>query len=862
MKLLERDAELHALDRLRRSIDTGKGCTVLVTGEAGIGKSALLEEFLERHGEGCRVAWGTCDALPTPRALGPVYEIASALAVANAPADGPREALFGALLSDLSRAPHPTVLIIEDLHWADEATLDFVRFLGRRIQRTRCLVVVTYRDDEVPALHPLRRVIGELPTNHTHRIRLAPLSLAAVQQLSSGHGDHAARIFEITRGNPFFVGELLAAPCDKVPQTVRDAIVARLLRCSPAARRVAELVSVVPGRAETWLVDSVLGEARRAVDEAVERGLVITQEAAVTFRHELARLAVESTLTERQARDLHAQVLRALQAHGADLARVVHHAELADVPGAVLEIAPRAGREAARVGAHREAASHFAAALRHARSLPESELADLLEAHAIECVFDNQVAAAIASAVRAVALRKETCDVAGQARMLRSLARYYWAAGRRADADEAAADAVTLLEGLDGGPELAMAYSARSQLAMLSGNIDEAIELGQRALGLAEQFADRATESHALNNIGSTLLGSGDENGYELLERSLKIALEHDLVDHAARAYTNLSTCSILRHDLARAERFLNAGQSYCEEHENHMHLAYMRAYATRLALEKGQWDEAESRARELLEVPNLAAVQRIPTLLTLALVRARRGSPGVEELLDEAWAVALPTGELQRIGRVAAARAEHAWYAGDLQRVADETERGLAHAVGHRDPWIKGELAWWRSRAGIGEPVDGIAEPYRLMIAGDWQRAAETWQRLGLPYERLLALSLGSIEAQRECLAALDGMGATALAAIVRRRLREQGELRLPRGPRPTTLANPANLTNRELQVLQLLVRGYTNVELGARLHLSPRTIDRHVSAILDKLDVRSRAEATAAAFRLGVAERHESDG
>jgi DNA-binding CsgD family transcriptional regulator len=260
--------------------------------------------------------------------------------------------------------------------------------------------------------------------------------------------------------------------------------------------------------------------------------------------------------------------------------------------------------------------------------------------------------------------------------------------------------------------------------------------------------------------------------------------------------------------------------------------------------------------ATELLQSTEVTGVQqRITILVTLALVRLRRGDPGADELLDEALELALPTSELNRIGRVAAARAEQAWYRGDIDRVAREAAIGLGYVRGHTAPWINGELLWWQSRAQVvGSNGGNIAAPFQLMLAGNWRNAAAAWERIGMPYEEALALSEGPEEALRDALAILDRLGAGPLTAIVRKRLRERGVRGVPRGPNEATRANPAGLTPRELEVLQLLVQGCTNAQLARRLHRSPKTVDHHVSALLSKLGARSRAEAVAVAYSLGI--------
>lgn len=258
----------------------------------------------------------------------------------------------------------------------------------------------------------------------------------------------------------------------------------------------------------------------------------------------------------------------------------------------------------------------------------------------------------------------------------------------------------------------------------------------------------------------------------------------------------------------------------------------------------------------ELLRSSEVTGVtQRVTLMTTLALVRIRRGDPGADELLDEALVLAIRTSETSRIARVASARAEQAWYRGRLEDVVRETAVGLAHVHGHTTPWLNGELLFWQSRAQtVDQPIAGrIAQPYQLMLAGDWRAAALAWERIGMPYEQALALAEGPEESQRDALVILDRLGAGPLAAIVRRQLRDLGA-RVPRGPNEATRTNASGLTTKELEVLQLLVQGRTSAQMARRLHRSPRTVDHHVGAILQKLGVHSRSEAVAAAFALGM--------
>jgi ATP/maltotriose-dependent transcriptional regulator MalT len=859
MHLLERQGPLEILNRCLLEARAASGKLVLVAAEAGLGKSSLVERFAADHRRDARTLWGACDGFATPRALAPVHEIAAQTSMTGGgirPDEESPDRLFRFLLEDLARPERVTVVVLEDLHWADEATLDFLLYIGRRIQRTSAVFVATYRDDEFSENHPVRLALGELTGHHVIRIHLSPLSPAAVDMLAKESGRDGALLHQITGGNPFFVREVLASVGERVPETVRDAVLARLARCSTATRELAEFVSLSPAKTESWLIESLVGEHQCAMDEAGARGVLVAQTDSLGFRHELARLAVHGTIPPERVRGMHDKVLQALSGHGANLTRLIHHATLANNATAVLEYAPLAAKEAARLGAHREAAAHLSAALRYRTSLPMPVQAALLENHALECSLANQTRDAIASATAAAASWREVGDLEAQSHVLCFLSQEYRTVGDKVRADECVEGAIALLEALPPSAGLAMAYSARSLLAVNRGWDREALEFGRRALALAREFDDHAIESHALCNIGSAMLGTNDYAGYEPLEQSLALALEHGREEYAARAYRSTLFYAVLIHDFARAERLFRDGVAYCEERGIFSHSAYMRAYYIPFELDRGNWTEAARMASELMRSIEITGVQQRITILTaLALVRMRRGDPGVEALLDEALSLALPTSELNRIGRVAAARAERAWLRGDIDQVAREAMIGLDSVRGHTAPWIKGELLLWLSRAQVIDPLPiDIAEPYRLMLAGHWRAAAAAWEAIGMPYERALALAEGAEAALRESLAILDRLGAAPLAVIVRRRLRERGVRCIPRGPNETTRANPAGLTTKETEILALLAHGSSNAQLARRLHRSTKTIDHHVSAILEKLGVRSRTEAVAAAFALGV--------
>ncbi|HVU16422.1 MAG TPA: AAA family ATPase [Candidatus Didemnitutus sp.] len=766
LPLLERDSALAELTSRHRQSLAGSGKAVFVCGEAGIGKTSLVGAFLMSVPADTIVLRGYCDALFTPRAFGAIQDLAVQLPNGAGLVESglPRDALFSRLLQCLGQVRPGTILFLEDLHWADEATLDFVRFLVRRIASLPCLLLATYRDEERGVSRLVERALGDLAGAQAIRLRLAPLSAQAVATLARDAGQESERLMRLTGGNPFLVRELLSSPSGGIPESVRDSMLARLTRCSPMARRVGELVAVLPGRAEFELVTQVLGNVAEAVDEAVARGLIEHEAGALAYRHELARLAVENALPPAEGRDLHARLLTALRQRNADVARLVHHARCAGDRASVLTLAPEAARRAAAIGAHREAAAHYAAALAFADEIPGRDRVELLEKHAYECYLTSQFAAAVASASAALALWRELDDRMAQGRMLRFLSRQNWFLGDRAKSERLAVEAIAILSDLPPGHELAMAYSNRSQLAMLKSQADLAIEFGTKAVELARNIGDVEVECHALNNIGTSRLVTGDPAGLALVERSRHMAQTNNLHEHAARAYVNLAT-SMRQLPVPDLRRYLSEGIAYCEERDLDSWTLYLLAYQARLDLDAGNWEHAEITARRVLDDPIASTVMRIPTLVVRGLLEARRGQPAAAATLDEALTAAIPTEESQRIGAAAAARAEAAWLRHDHNAMKTEIERGLALAEPVRFGWTVGELYFWRARIETVRNIpDWLPGLYQTVLRGGWKKAADAFAQSEMPYERALMLAEGDRAAREEARKIFRQLGAVGI--------------------------------------------------------------------------------------------------
>jgi DNA-binding CsgD family transcriptional regulator/tetratricopeptide (TPR) repeat protein len=862
-ELLERSGELAALERLLTVVlDDSSGRFAFVAGEAGAGKSMLLRRFCEQERPSVRILWGACDALFMPRPLGPLLDVAEVAGgeLGELVEGSPRPyELAAALMRELAR--RPTVLVLEDLHWADEATLDVLKLLARRIATTRTLVVASYRDDELDREHALRIVMGELTTYEpVERLRLEPFSVDAVAELAEPHAIDAKELYRVTGGNPFFVTEVLAASGERIPPTVKDAVLARAARLDPVAKTLLDAAAIVPNKVEPWLLEALVPGSADALEKCLASGMLVINQDGVAFRHELARLALEEALMPIPASALHRTALAALgnpPAGNPDPARLAHHAEAAGDGEAVVRHAPVAANRASAVGAHRESAAQYSRVLRFAGALPADERADLLEARAYECYLTDQLETAIEAQQSALLCRREAGDALKEGDALRSLARLLGFVGRTYEAADACREAVAILEQLPPGRELAMAYGKMAQRCLNWEDVDGAVEWGTRTLELARRLDDTEALVYALTTLGAAELRTASSQGIQQLDQSVELAKAAGLEDHVGRAFTNLIWLCVRQRSFDVANRYLVSGLKYCEERGlDYWRLALLGCRA-RLELDQGRWTEAARSASVVLSHPRRAPVPRVLAGVVQGLVRARRGEPDVWPLLDAALAHAAPTGELQQIAPVAAARAEAAWLEGRHRGVAEATDAALELALRCPAPWEIGDLASWRSRAGVSVEMapTAVARPFALQLSGDGAQAAELWAEIGCPYESALARGDTDDEGVlRRALDELKAMGAAPAAAIVARRLRRRGARGVPRGPRPSSRQNPANLTRRELDVLRLVAEGLRNAEIAERLFLSTKTVDHHVSSILRKLGMRTRGEASAEARRLGL--------
>ena len=872
VRLFERDEQAAAVRGYLAEAAAGHGRMVFVAGEAGVGKTSFVGRVLLDTAAMAQVAAGGCDGSATPAPLGPLVEMLPHLPDGVWPDGAPRQQVFARLLAALrepkqrepGQAPPPYLLVVEDAHWADEATLDLVRHLARRIHGCRALVLVTYRPEDLVAGHPLGVVLGDAATaTGVRRLGVPPLTRDGVAQLVAEHaGDgpgtasvDVGRLHQVTGGNAFFVTEVLSGEPGVVPATVRDAVLARVGRLSEPARAALDVVAMCGARAEIELLEAVLDDGLGALDEPLERGLLRTLDCEVQFRHELARLAVAERVPAFRRIVVHRQILRALQGRSderIDHARLAHHGDAAGVPEAVLAHAPEAAARAADLGSHREAVGQYQRTLRFGERLPDLRRAEVLWALGYECYLTDLIDDALTAIRGALAIWEEAGDKMRVGDAYRCLSRLNWFAGRNDVAEEQAGLAVEALRGTD-SVELAMAYSNIAQLRMLSSDVSGARLWGERALVALDHVRPGPKRDevrvHALNNLGTAEVISGDlRAGILKLTTSLDEARAADLHEHAARAYCNLVSCAVEQRRHAEAERHLEAGLEYCIDRDLDSWTLYLQGWQARLRLQRGEYAAARQCAERVLLQANVAPASQVEPLVVLVLALARTGQTGWVEPLDRATRLAQGIGEIQRLGPVTAARCEIAWLSGDRDRARRLAADTWPKAIAGDCPWNGGMIATW-----LGDPdrLDGapVAPPYLLEVTSRWYEAAELWHDLGSPYESALALARSDdpdfmIEAVRR----FDRLGATGAGDRLRSLLRARGS-RVPRRPHAGARRQPDGLTARESQVLSLLAEGLPDAEIADRLVISPRTVEHHVAAILTKLGVRSRHDAAARA-------------
>jgi DNA-binding CsgD family transcriptional regulator len=861
--LLEREGLLADLGRHLDDAASGAGSLVLIAGEAGAGKTSLVRAFVDSVDDSSLVLHGACDPLTTPRPLSPLHDFAADPNTGLAGLTGGDRSpidMFGEVLDRLRNSIRPVLVVVEDVHWADEGTLDFLRFVGRRIGDSKAVMLCTYRDDEVVADHPLKPVLGQLaPLESTDRMAVPSLSLAAVTTLIAERSFEPADLLKLTDGNAFFVTEILASGED-LPHTVQEAVLARVALLDERPRRVVQGVSVAPRSLEIQHTAALVDGSLDDIDAALSAGVLVGDGVSLRFRHELARSAVESSLPPARRLDLHLRMLRLLEEQQTpDLARLAHHANRAGEGDLVVEYAPRAAREAAANGAHKEAVSFFEAALRFADRIDDEAEAAMRVEFANELGIVDRRREALDNIDRVVAHYRRSGDDRSLAATLIPDSGARW---RFEDAGRfrvGLAEALGILEEHGPSAELANAYLTSAYQYMLARKGKQAAQEIAKARATADVAGTDELEWMTQMLEATVQMVSGDsDDGIRVLHEVRERAAGERNVDNEVLALTMLGSGGGEVRRYEEAVPALEGGVEHGLAVDQDYLAAYSRSWLARVAFEQGRWDEAVEYATLVDRATTYRRGIAIVTALSaLGRVRVRRGDPGGAALLDEMVELSR-SHELQHGWNAICGRAEHLWLAGRPEEAINDLAPAFERALDTDSEWARGEIGFWMWRTGaIDGPPEGAAEPFALQMAGDWEESAARWREIGCPYEVAMALADGPVTAKLEALEILDSVAARPMADRLRSRLRDLGVEGIPRGPTKTTLANPAGLTARQLEVLRHLADGLTNDQIAEELYLSKKTVEHHVSAIYSKLGVTTRARAIKAAMEVGAVEK-----
>jgi ATP/maltotriose-dependent transcriptional regulator MalT len=966
-RLVGRDPELARLEAAYDEVaDRHEADTLFVEGPAGIGKTRLVDAFVEAVGNrGGRVFVGHCLAegeeilpyAPLVEVLGTVVREEGRAAVRRwagpaapelgrllptlAEHDGGSTATSGgssrlfqalcAVLDGLSQR-RPFVLVVEDLHWADRSTREMLALLAHQL-RGGVLLLLTLRTDESPREPGMARFVAELGRRSDRHIVLQPLTREQqARQLSEILGVPPRRdllddVYRRAEGNPFFAEELLALGSDgRLPCTVRDLLLLRLDALAPATQQLLRTGSVLGRQFAQPLLEAVAGMSAERVEEALRPAvlahvLVPTDGAGsgYVFRHALLQEAVAGTLLPGEAARMHrrvAEVLTASPTLGGGRAflagRIARHWHAAGDGHQALVASVSAAREAKQALAFSEALSHYERAIALLGTVPEAEA--LLDEPRYRLLWAAaEVAHLAAHPDRAAELVRTALDVVDvsqahhHAYLYERLGRYLWMSADGHGALAAYENAVALVPA-EPSRERAAVLSGYSQILMLAGRFAESKSFAEQAIEVAREVpAARSIEGHARCNLGVDLsrLGQHEDGVAELLE-ARRIAEEEFVdVDDVARAMVNLHSVQLYAGRTEEAAEVALESLAVVERLGLQRRKGvWCRCDAAHALVMLGRLDEAERLLDEAQELMP-AGIDAVQTDVMTGRLLLRRGRlEDARTCLERARRDGARLLDGQLVAPLYAPLVEVAVEQGDGVTALSLAEEGAARLSADEDATFCVPLFAEAVRAAVAAGDVGAAQAWLARSqeaiartagqipvalahhaasvcevaaareepdAGQWRDVALRWEEVADPYRAAYArlraaealLTLGARPAARdELLTAWTSATRIGAARLVARAedLARRARLTLATGPAPVEEV-PFRLTPREREVFLLVAEGLTDRDIGARLFISHRTVERHVSNLLAKVGADRRAELTATAHRLGLVAATRTD-
>ncbi|GHA17967.1 LuxR family transcriptional regulator [Arenicella chitinivorans] len=859
-----RKTELSALMSIAQTLSDHRGAAVVLHGESGIGKTSLIQAFSRQmHGHANLIYCRCLDSIFSDE-LTPILSFARqrSRTIAKLIDDNTDVTrLFPALLQFFITRRRSTILIIEDAQWANGTMLSFLDYFGRRLVFSRCMLLVSYRSSSLAASDRLRQTLDAIPRNFSHDVELHPFTERELSHLAPACMD-LKTLFNASSGNPLYIAQAtqLNDPELSPNADIEDIIRLRIDRLNEQERHLLETLSIIPYPMTHSLVRA-LDKDQTAFTKLVDtaQGFLINDPTdRIIFQHELVRKIALAQVPDLRRVELHRNILQAHSATGEtpNLVWKLMHTHGANHTKDVIHCAQELANQSSQLSAHSEAAAYLSVGLEYAYATDNETAAVLYESWAAESSFANQINEKVFDfRQHAINLWKALGRQDKVGENLYALSRAHWLSGNPARARLIADQAIEVLQGTDRADQVAKALSLKSQLSLLQSEYKDAIELGNTALALEARSRNHEVRAHALNNVGASLILSGDRSGQALLQQSLDLSLAHDLHEHIARGYVNFACVSILIKDYPTAERYISEGIAYGNRYENESKLGYLSGLLAQVRLEQGKLLDAKRVATGLLRSDEKAMVVLMPAENVLARVFALTAHESAEQKLKQVLAKALSIGEPQYIIAARFNLLEFAWLSDNSNLAAEQFEHLMELGPSKLENWRLGELDAWRARLGIGTTITHqthVPAPYQLELSGDYRAAANAWKAHNTPLNQAICLMQDTSSSMNQSLVqayqiveacSATGLGNKLKAELKRRSL--HGLLpKSKRGKSTDAEQHPLGLTRKEQQVLHQILEGRSNAEISANFSRSIRTIEAHVSSILSKFNAHNRLE------------------